>query len=302
MYGTSVVLTMSKPNLVIILSSKSAGSSALQRYLTENYDFRTANQFAHQESETLFWSKAASVLGLPQDSMIRSVVPYSAEEARQALQNIAKVYDLSAHHSDLVRKVDFFELFYRMVEYEGPRFVEKSPHHLYNTSNLHLLKKCLDYLSDRVDILIIGLVRDPMATVYSAWSRWRYNCKSFENEWVQSYENPLQFQSQVQNMLLVRYEDVVADATRLDDRIAKFLGVNDKTGLFSFHTRSIEKWKNDPSFGHDLSEGARHLAKQLGYDEGTLRNPHAPLLWSVSELYYRLRYLHVDLRRRLKGR
>ena len=50
---------------IIILSTKSSGSTALQNYFKLNFGFNTVKYTRHQEEETLYWAKVASVLDLP---------------------------------------------------------------------------------------------------------------------------------------------------------------------------------------------------------------------------------------------
>ena len=70
---------------VIILSNKSSGSSILQRFITESSEARHVRYTRHFENETLYWTKAASVLGLPQLDMPDSEVPLPKAQARREL-------------------------------------------------------------------------------------------------------------------------------------------------------------------------------------------------------------------------
>ena len=68
-----------RPLCLFILSVKSSGSSILQRILAESLSGRLVEKTTHSENETLYWTKAASVLGLPQIQMENSQVPFRKE-------------------------------------------------------------------------------------------------------------------------------------------------------------------------------------------------------------------------------
>ncbi len=70
-----------KSQCIIILSIKSSGSSACQNLLSKFSQVSYVPKTRHFENETLYWTKAASVLGLPQVDMIDSEVPISKEKA-----------------------------------------------------------------------------------------------------------------------------------------------------------------------------------------------------------------------------
>jgi hypothetical protein len=114
---------------IIILSERSSGSSALQNYLVKFAGARHAVTRRHFESETLYWTKAASVLGLPQIKMADSRVPFGAKEARHDLLVL-----LGENVPDFQAPADDFEWImqgWRQLCWRyAPLFVEKSPHHL----------------------------------------------------------------------------------------------------------------------------------------------------------------------------
>ena len=70
---------------IIILSEKSSGSSACQDLLSEFADIRHVSRTRHFENETLYWTKAASILGRRQRKMVDSEVPIPPERARSDL-------------------------------------------------------------------------------------------------------------------------------------------------------------------------------------------------------------------------
>ena len=61
-----------KLNIVYILSEKSSGSSFLFRSLADALNIKDYPETQHFESETLYWTKAASILEMPQLKMLAS--------------------------------------------------------------------------------------------------------------------------------------------------------------------------------------------------------------------------------------
>ena len=70
---------------IIILSEKSSGSSACQNLLTKLGKVQHVSKTRHYQNETLYWTKAASILDLPQVKMVDSEVPIEPEKAKTAL-------------------------------------------------------------------------------------------------------------------------------------------------------------------------------------------------------------------------
>ena len=75
---------------LIILSTKSSGSSVLLRILSQGSHIRHIERTRHYENESLYWVKAASVLGLPQVNIQDSEVPIAAAKARHDLIDLIK--------------------------------------------------------------------------------------------------------------------------------------------------------------------------------------------------------------------
>ena len=150
-------------------SSKSSGSSALQNLLAKLPQVDHISKTRHFEYETLYWTKAASVLRLPQVDMLDSEVPISKERARLDLINLLcdnlESYTPPSDNDELI-----FGGWKLLCQNYSPVFLEKSPHHLHQWSALELINECIERIPE-VDFLIVGLVRNPMAILYSAWDR-----------------------------------------------------------------------------------------------------------------------------------
>lgn len=278
-----------KPRHIIILSSKSSGSTALMQYFIANYSFQAVLFTRHHEKETLYWSKAAAILGLPQDKLYRSAVSFKKEIVRGQLKEFLKSNNTSGGNG-LENKSECFKAYRELIDQFSPRFIEKSPHHLFNRSNLELLIEFMNEHKDEIDFIVIGLVRHPQDVIYSAWTRWKFDCREFEREWIRSYENLFWFREQYPAVHIVRYEDIARD----NSLIQGMMKFEMDTSNYSINARSLFKWKVDSSFSHQLSDRTIQLARSYGYDEF---QTHTTIFWSLWQYYYRVRWRLSALKR-----
>lgn len=252
---------------ITILSTKSAGSTAVQKYFKKNHGFKTVVYTEHQEEETLYWTKVASILKKSQLSMYRSVVPLSVSKAVDSLNYFFVQNGLPEIQCNEDSKQEDFELFYfKLISKFGPRFIEKSPHHLYNESNLKLIADFQYRYKNVIEFYNIGLVRHPQAVLYSAWKRWKYLPNKFEQEWHVSYLNLLNWKISL-NIKIVKYEILVNHKSFgesiLNEKPLKF--------DFSFKKGSVDKWKKDSRYGHILKSATKELLNNFGYQDFKLK-------------------------------
>jgi hypothetical protein len=265
---------VSDARAVLILSTKSAGSSALQRALVSFSPARHVEWTRHYEDETLFWVKAASVLGRPQVNVSDSEVPIPRAKARRDLVKLLELNARFAPPDDDDALV--FEGWRSLCLAHAPVFVEKSPHHLHQWSALELIAEAITRNED-IPHLLVGLVRHPMDTLYSMWRRWRGIPERVQYEWMTAMMNLLRLENIVgERMVRLRYEDIVADPAALRP-VFDFIGTGppDDIGL---HGRSLAKWKDDPAFGFRLAPDVRAFAEGLGYDPESMEN-RGSALW-----------------------
>jgi hypothetical protein len=276
------------PNkIVIILSSKSSGSSAMQHYLTVNYGAHFIGHSQHFENESLFWTKAASVLELPQQPMYHSEVPIPQSLALQALDDLLRKNNIASSVDRHTSKEEFFELFYKLCKQAGFPVVEKSPHHLFNISNVHLILEFKKYIAPRADVVLIGLVRNPIDTVYSAWTRWRFSHQAFEQEWFYTYRNLHKLPKLTTDIKIFRYEDISRSSLEFDEFLFSRCGLKKISNAFSFNENSLYKWKRDGFFHYHLSRAAKILALSLGYnaDDLTIKKT-VSIWWTIREVLH----------------
>lgn len=262
----------------LILSDKSSGSSILQTELLKHPSVRALAKTPHQEGETLFWNKAVALLGLRQERIAHShVLPMEFSTARQALESLVTDnvpgFMVPADDRALV-----FEGWRALATAHGPVFLEKSPHHLHYRDALSLILEAENRLPD-LPFRFIGLVRDPMDTIYSMWNRWRVPPERSQHDWVRAYQNLLWLQEQVgERMVLVRYEDLISDRAQLR-RVCALLEIDLVTGMGSgFSSGSVRAWRKDRGFGFQPASEVKELAHALGYP---IMEPAASRLWPL---------------------
>jgi hypothetical protein len=257
---------------LILLSSKSSGSSALQNALTRLPQVNCIRETHHYQSETLFWVKAASVLGMHQVDMLDSEVPLPRNKSRyeliQLLRNNIGSYTVPNDESEIV-----FNGWALLCERFAPVFFEKSPHHLHQWSALELMHRCMEIYSGKIDFLFIGLVRNPMDTIYSRWRKGGSIPEKYQHEWFTAYSNLLKFKALLDDKLvLIRYEDLVVDPSTLEE-VCKFVGTpSADVASRSLHRRSIKKWREDKIYGFQLAEEVLQLGERYGYSRSEMIN------------------------------
>lgn len=269
--GVYMVSEKTRPKCIILLSTKSSGSSALQRLVCKSPKVSHLPVTRHKQNETLYWVKAASLLEMSQVAMTDSEVPISVETANSDLKNLLE--------SNL-DKMPFFksdsEMIYKgwclLCEQHGPVLFEKSPHHLHQSSAINLILECVNRYP-QIEFLIVGLVRNPMDTIYSRWYLDRTDPEKYQYEWMQAYINLIKLRTQMDGRLsIIRYEDMVTNDTALSDIYNFVDDVESYSRENQLHRKSIAKWKRDNTFGFQLNNEVINIAGQLGYQRHELAN------------------------------
>lgn len=261
-----------KAKCITILSTKSSGSSALQYLLADTLNAQHVTKSRHGRHETLYWTKAASILGLPQINMKNSEVPIGQAQARDELRQLLR--DNLGMSSPLSNDDELiFNGFRLLCEKYGPLFIEKSPHHLHQWAALELLLSGIKRFPE-INFLFIGLIRNPMDTLYSMWQRWRNDPELHQAEWVLAYKNLQKYSVLVKEKLfVVRYEDMVGDVQYLK-QLADFVGVEVDSHRFKgyLHRKSLKKWLDDDLYGFQLNDEVVSCAMNFGYQRKDMVN------------------------------
>jgi len=260
---------LNKNRCIIILSEKSSGSSALQNILTKHHKIKNVVKTRHFENETLYWTKAASILNMPQLNVEGSEVPFKPATAKKELITFLKenLGDFQQPNDDEALIMNGWR---KLCEIYSPVFLEKSPHHLYQWSAIKLILKCINAL-DNIEFLVIGLVRNPIDTIYSQFRRWKADPGTLQNRWFVSYQNLLKLKDILnEKLIIVRYEDLVSSTICLAP-VYHFCEI--KNVMYDadyFHNKSIQKWRSDPYFNLKLSNDIIKLAEKYGYNQSEL--------------------------------
>jgi hypothetical protein len=273
---------------VIILSEKSSGSSACQNILTNFAKIKQVSKTPHFENETLYWTKAASILRLPQNNMIDSEVPIERNKARAGLIRLLKD-NLEGYLPPSDDKELIFGGWKLLCEKYAPIFLEKSPHHLYQWSALELIIECINKNCD-IDFLLIGLIRNPMDTIYSQFKRWKARPEKLQYQWLIAYQN-LQMLKGIarEKLVIVRYEDIVSSLSYLKP-VFDFCDITIDDAYSNYlHQKSVLKWRNDKFFGFVLSNEVTELAQSYGYEKDQLAN-RSTIMWPIYREFARASY------------
>ena len=193
---------------IIILSEKSSGSSACQNLLAKFSNIQHVSKTRHFQNETLYWIKAASMLDKPQLKMVDSEVPIEREKARTDLITLLRdnLDDWEPPDNDKELIMAGWRL---MCQKHSPILIEKSPHHLCQWSAIELIIELISNIKD-VDFLLIGLIRNPMDTIYSQYKRWKSSPKKVEKQWFVAYQNLLKLRDVIgEQLVIIRYAETV---------------------------------------------------------------------------------------------
>ena len=284
---------------VVILSDKSSGSSILQSVLRAHPSINGVTKTTHQEGETLYWNKAAALLGRRQERMFDStILPMRADKARQALVRLC-VDNLRDFRPPADDRELVFGGWRALVLAGRPVFLEKSPHHLHYQAALDLLHEA-ERASPDISYRYIGLVRDPVDTLHSMWTRWRVPPDARQKDWVRAYRNLLDFQTETEtNFRLVRYEDLSAEPAATLADLFRFIGVEPDPSLGAkINATSIGVGLRDESFGFAPTPELVDLAVRLGYSLPRHLRAQSPM----RRLSRRAAYWGRKTRRRLRTR
>jgi hypothetical protein len=276
---------------IILLSEKSSGSSACQNLLAKMATIKHVSKTRHFQNETLYWTKAASILGKPQLKMVDSEVPIERDKARTDL--ISLLRDNLDNYVPPDNDRELIMEGWRLICHRySPIFFEKSPHHLCQWSAIELIIECIRELDD-VDFLLIGLIRNPMDTIYSQYSRWKSPPDQVEKQWLTAYRNLLKLKEIMNNQLvIIRYEDMISSLDYMQPVFSFCEVATNAADNTYLHRKSLQKWKNDSIFGFSLSAEAVELAESYGYSRDSLINSAHPL-WPIAMKVSRPAYLAV---------
>jgi hypothetical protein len=119
-------------------------------------------------------------------------------------------------------------------------------------------------------VKFIGLVRHPLAVLYSAQQLFHSKPQDRQYPWLEANQNILLMSHFVErdHFMMIRYEDIVANAHDVFGDVFRFIGIDqDPTVGISARQSSVEGWKRDPQFSVDLAPSVIRLANYYGYSD-----------------------------------
>lgn len=227
-------------------------------------EVRAVSYTPHNDHETLYWLKAAVVLKMKGDWFYEKKWPFPRYYARHSLRELLKENEIPVRGMHM--KEDLFRYWQQLSQEYGPVFFEKSPHHLNHFASTKLLT---DYfLTAGKEDKIIGLIRHPGAVIYSTLNRWYVNPVKRLKKWTYTYDNLVYLQAQLpdEQLLLIRYEDMIDNPEASFRKVCEFLGLEYNVDMGTgIHGESRDAWKEDKNFAIPLTPAAEKLLRHFGY-------------------------------------
>lgn len=271
-------MTAPAPTALILLSDKRSGSTMVQDELCRHPDIRHVDYSSHTYFETQYWLKAAAMLDRP-GTLYSGGKPYpgygSAKNARTYLIDTIKgnLPDFAVPDSDHELAHQGWQAL--CDHFAQPVFFEKSPQYPANWAALSLLIEWA--WQTPMEVKFLFLVRNPQAVQYSAQKLFNTPPETRQFGWLEAQRNLLACQAMVPaaQQMALRYEEILANPQGAFGKICDFAGVPRTNGLGdNVSTKSLDKWRLDPKFTLALDPAVAQMAKQLGYCDEDLHNPH----------------------------
>ena len=247
--------------VVILLSDKRSGSTWFERELCKHRDVRHIHFTPHTYNETHYWVKAACILPTATEDFSGGVRPDAYGSSTAARKSLVKT--IQGNAPDFVVPDDAEKLVFDgwdvlCKQFARPVFFEKSPHHSHYWAALELVLRWIEKTDYRVRI--VGLVRNPMAVMYSASQLFYTDPQPRQFGWAQANRNILKMAQLLgsEQFKLVKYEDLVQDPVKNFQDICNFIGIvyQDQIGE-SVNAHSVFKWRDDQAFDFQLDEITR---------------------------------------------
>ena len=281
-----------KPTVVFILSDKRSGSTFLERELARHPLIQHVAYTPHTYNETHYWVKAARLLEMPEQL-------FSGEEYPGSYGGVKKTRDslittIKGNVADFVVPDDDRELVFKgwdalCAAYAKPVFIEKSPHHIHNWAALELMLEWMGQTD--TPVLFIGLIRNPMSVMYSAFQLFGTDPAQRQFGWMRATQNLVLLERLLgeEAFRWVRYENLVEQPEWEFSRLCEFIGVDFMHDMgASAHTKSKRLWEADPVFRLQLDPAVKRLAICFGYSQGDLHNPQKPELPLSKRIQHRI--------------
>lgn len=231
----------------------------------------------HSYNETHYWLMAASLLKMPVQLFNGHQPPKSYGPRpiiRRYLSDCIRgnVPDFVIPESDEALVFGGWDALCN--KFARPVFFEKSPQHPHHWAALELMMRWAQ--KGEFTVRFIGLVRNPMAVMYSAYKLFSTDPVERQFGWASCYRNILAMREIVgrESFHMVRYEDLIAHPKQGFGEICDYLRLERCEAVGEkVHALSLDKWRDDPYFSLQLDESVKRLAGYFGYRDEDVYNP-----------------------------
>lgn len=267
-----------KPKVLILLSDKRSGSTLLQKELCAHADIQTVAHSPHTYLETHHWLKAAVLLNLPAEKFASGKLypGYgSSSNARTYIEEciLENIPDYKIPEEDEALVFEGWEALCQ--RFAKPVFFEKSPQHLAHPAALELM---LEWKKrSTFDVKFITMTRNPLSVQHSAMKLFHTDPDKRQHGWKSIQQNLIDFQQKLspEDSIHIQYEDLITEPTQTLNKIVELCGLPYDSALGqSVHANSLYKWREDKNFTLQLAPDVAATAKQFGYTDEDLHNPH----------------------------
>ncbi len=292
--------------VVILLSDKRSGSTIFEKELCKHPGVNHVAYTPHTYFETHHWLKAACILGAPRP-LFHGRQVYDGYGSRRGAREYmidcirGNVPDFATPDNDEALVFEGWDALCRT--FARPVFFEKSPQHPHHWAALDLMlhwAKTTDYT-----VRFIGLIRNPMAVMYSALEKFFTDPAERQFGWASCCRNMLAVKGIVgeERFQVVRYEDVIHRPGRTFGEVLDWLELDRHEGIGDgIHARSLNKWREDPAFTLRLHDSVVRMAEHFGYEKREMYNPPKPGLSAKERIRRKARKILILNSARIRDR
>jgi hypothetical protein len=227
----------------------------------------------HSYNETHYWLKAACARETPLTQFANGTRPDTYGTREAARDSLAETILRNSPGFRLSGDADWVIQGWEALcqRFAMPVFFEKSPQNPQHWAALALM---LDWIRQTgFEARVIGLVRNPMAVIYSAGKRFHTDPLRRQYAWVQTNKHIIRCGAALQpgQFHFLRYEQLVLEPGIVFESVCRFIGLQALQSMGRTVSDQFQhKWRQDPEFTFELAEDVAQFAMNLGYVKADL--------------------------------
>jgi hypothetical protein len=262
-----------KPTVTILLSDRRSGSTVFEQELCAHPAICHVDFTPHAYNETHYWLKAVCALDTPADQFANGLRPETYGTKEAVRDSLAETILRNAPAFRLDGPTHWVNQGWEALcrQFARPVFFEKSPQHPQHWAALALMLEWIR--ATDFEVRVIGLVRNPMAVIYSAARRFKTDPGKRQHAWMKTNHHIIRFGAALEpgQFYYLRYEDLVIEPAIVFESVCGFIGVKPLTTMGSTVSDEPQhRWRQDPEFGFELSRDVGQFAQKLGYSQSEL--------------------------------